>query len=71
MVNTAKIKGRMAELQIRQADLAKEMGISASTVCQKINNDRPMTLDEAERMSTLLGIVDAEFGAFFFAKQIA
>ena len=47
MVNTNKIKGRMRELEITQADVAKCLNIAQPTVNQKINNIRPFDLDEA------------------------
>lgn len=71
MINTRKIKGRMAELNIKQKDLAKATSLSPSTVCQKINGDRPVTLDEAEIFAEILNINDREYGEFFFAKEIA
>ena len=42
MINTNKIKGRMAELQITQKDVANSLGLAQPTINQKINNIRPM-----------------------------
>lgn len=67
MVNTNKIKGRMRELEITQADVAKCLNIAQPTANQKINNIRPFDLDEAEKFSSLLGINAGEFGTYFFA----
>lgn len=67
MVNTNKIKGRMKELEITQADVAKCLDIAQPTANQKINNVRPFDLDEAEKLSNLLGIESGEFGVYFFA----
>ena len=67
MVNTNKIKGRMKELEITQADVAKCLDIAQPTANQKINNVRPFDLDEAEKLSVLLGIESGEFGLYFFA----
>ncbi|MBR6337364.1 MAG: helix-turn-helix transcriptional regulator [Ruminococcus sp.] len=67
MVNTNKIKGRMKELEITQADVAKCLDIAQPTANQKINNVRPFDLDEAEKLSALLGIESGEFGLYFFA----
>jgi transcriptional regulator with XRE-family HTH domain len=67
MVNTNKIKGRMRELEITQADVAKCLNIAQPTVNQKINNIRPFDLDEAEKFSNLLGINAGEFSTYFFA----
>ena len=49
MVNANKIKGRMRELGITQADVAKFLNVAQPTVNQKINNIRPFDLDEAEK----------------------
>ena len=51
--NAEKIKARMAELNITQAGLAEYLGVATPTICQKINNLRPFTLDEAERVALL------------------
>lgn len=68
MINTNKIKGRMAEMRITQKEVAIELGIAQPTANQKINNIRPMDLEEAEKLSKLLKISPQEFGAYFFYK---
>lgn len=68
MVNTNKIKGRMREMKITQADVAKCLEIAQPTANQKINNVRPFDLTEAEKLSSLLDIDSGEFGKYFFAK---
>lgn len=68
MINSRKIKGRMAELEITQKRLAEIMGMSQATVSQKINNYRPMDLDEAEIMCRALQIEQKEFSEYFFYK---
>ena len=68
MLNVGKIRGRMAELHITQKSVAEALGLSPATVSQKLNRVRPMDLDEAEKLATLLGISDEEFGAYFFAR---
>lgn len=69
MINTNKIKGRMAEMQLTQKDIATSLGLAQPTVNQKINNVRPMDLDEAEKLSVLLNIPPEEFSAYFFYNQ--
>lgn len=71
MVNSKALKERAKQLGIRQKDIAEALGIRQSTVNQKINNVRPMMLDEAEVMATLLKISNDEFAAYFFAKEVA
>lgn len=67
MVNTNKLKGRMKELEITQFDVAKELKLSPPTVSQKLNNVRDFNLEEAEKLSDMLGIEVGEFGVYFFA----
>lgn len=71
MVNTNKIKGRMKEKEITQADVAKYLNIAQPTANQKINNIRPFDLDEAEKLAELLEINSGEFGNYFFSNEVA
>ena len=61
-----KIKGRLVELGMTQKDISSYLGISQPTVNQKINNIRPMGLDEAEKIADLLQISSEEFKEYFF-----
>ena len=71
MINTNKIKGRLRELGLTQADVAKKLNMAQATINQKINNARPMDLKEAELLSEILGIKPEEFGIYFFANEVA
>lgn len=62
MLNIAKVRGRMAELKLSQKDVAEALGIAVSTASQKLNRVRPMDLDEAEKLATLLKLEDNQFG---------
>ena len=66
MPNSDLIKRRLSELGMTQAQLAHAISMAAPTINQKINNLRPFTLDEAEKVATLLKIDDSEFGRYFF-----
>ena len=68
MVNTNKIKGRMAELGITQKDMAQSLSLAMPTISQKINNKRPMTLDEADKVADKLNIPDSDYATYFFVK---
>ncbi|MBS7174922.1 MAG: helix-turn-helix transcriptional regulator [Clostridiales bacterium] len=68
MINTDKVKGRMKEKRITQKMVADKLGIAQPTANQKINNIRPMTLSEAEILSSLLEIAPEEFGLYFFLQ---
>ncbi len=67
MPNTMLLKRKMEKQGITQAKLAQELHLATSTICQKINNIRPMSLEEAVKIARMLQIADEEFGAYFFA----
>lgn len=68
MPNTELLKKKMKQMHITQAQLAQKLGLAVPTVCQKINNNRPFSLDEAEIVATVLQIKDKDFSAYFFNK---
>lgn len=68
LVNTKKIKGRLAELGLTQKDVAKALNIAQPTANQKINNIRSMDLLEAEQLSNLLKLDPQDFQVYFFTK---
>lgn len=71
MLNVSKIKGRLAEMNLTQKDVANALGIALPTASQKINRVRPMDLDEAEKLAKLLQIQDSEFREYFFCSVVA
>ena len=71
MINSGKLKERAKNMGIRQQDMAAALGIKQSSVNLKINNVRPMGLDEAEKLAKLLAIPDEEFRVYFFATEVA
>ena len=68
MINTNKIKGRLAELGLTQKDVANALKVAQPTANQKINNIRPMDLEEAEKMAELLHINPEDFQTYFFMQ---
>ena len=71
MINSNKVKGRIVELGYTQKEAADYLGISQPTFNQKINNVRPMDVDEAERLAIFLKIADNEYGIYFFYQPVA
>jgi len=67
LINANKIKARIVELGMNQADIAEKMSMAQPTLSQKINNLRPMDLDEAEKLSKILSISESCFCDYFFA----
>lgn len=71
LINTSKIKGRLAELGLTQKDVSKALGIAQPTANQKINNNRPMDLSEAEKLGDLLKLSPNDFETYFFYTEVA
>lgn len=70
MVASDMIKGKIKESGMTQKIIAREMGLAQGTLSQKINNERPLFLDEACRLAEILGIKN-EFFTYFFAQKVA
>ena len=68
MLNTDRLKARMTEMRITQSQLTHEIGLATPTICQKLNNIRPLSLDEAEKVAYVLKIEDVDFGNYFFSR---
>lgn len=66
MINTNKLKGRMREKGITQADVAKYLELAQPTVNQKLNNLRSLSLEEAHKLAQLLEISSDDFPNYFF-----
>ena len=71
MINSGKVKGRIVELGLNQADVAKAIGMAQPTFNQKVNNIRPMDLDEAEKLAMVLKILPEEYNLYFFYTPVA
>ena len=66
MVDSRKIMQRASELGINQRIMAETIGIAQASMSLKINNKRPIMLDEAEKLQKLMQIPDADFCHYFF-----
>lgn len=69
MVNTLKIKARMVELGLTQKDIATALELATPTVNQKLNNKRPMNLNEANLIANILNIDSFQYLKYFFYNQ--
>ena len=70
MINTAKIKGRMAEKEETIQKLAPKIPCTPYTLGQQISNKKPMTITTAEKLAELLSITDEEFVEFFLHQKL-
>lgn len=66
MLNVPKVRGRLAEMNLTQRDVANALGVALPTASQKLNRVRPLNLDEAEKLAQLLKLEDKDFGEYFF-----
>lgn len=73
MVKTKEIKAQMQRVGITQAKLAEQLGMNASTLNRKINNEEGenLTVKEADRMATILFIPRDMLAGIFFAESVA
>ena len=67
MIDTIKIKKRMDDMGIKQKDLAALLGIATPTLNLKLNNKRPIDLEQAEMIASYLKISDKQYRDYFFA----
>lgn len=72
MINIPKLRGKIVENEMSISDLAEKMGISKSTLYQKINNNGvSFTIDEVVTISKVLNLSKDEFNNIFFADFVA
>ena len=66
----SKILGRIKECGFNQTKLAKQIGISVSTLSEKLNNKYAFTMKEINEICKTLGIPKLEIGIYFFAEKV-
>lgn len=66
MTATKKLKSKMVEAGITQAELAKILGISAQSMNYKINNKSEFKVSEIEAVAATLKIGNKD--EYFFAR---
>lgn len=68
--NYSKLLGRIRELGLNQEDVAKHIGISASTFNRKLNNYSDFTQPEIDAICELLNISKEKIGEYFFDVKV-
>lgn len=66
----SKLLGRMTEFGYTQDSLAKEIGISATTMSLKLNNRSFFGQREIRAICKVLKIDMCDIGAYFFAPKV-
>jgi len=68
MVETRKLKGKLVELGLTIADLAKALGVSTGTVYRKLQDPDRITVRDVRAISQTLELSADEMQAIFFAS---
>ena len=68
--NYSKLLGRMKECGFTQEKLAKEVGISVTTMSQKLNNKAHFYHPEMMKICKALNITGADVYAIFFTLEV-
>lgn len=65
MLNTEKIKKRMAELELKQEYVSSELKMTQGAFNLKLNNKRELKIDEMFAFGDLLEIDPLEYKSYF------
>lgn len=71
MINTKELKKLLIDKDLKVNDVATYVGKSYSNILLKINGKLPMSLNDAEKIQTLLGIEDSDFCFYFLSHERA
>ena len=70
MTNTLELKSIMVKKQYTLEKLAKEMGISTTTLSYKVNNKREFKSAEIHIIQKILNLSDEQKESIFFAFDV-
>jgi hypothetical protein len=65
----SKLLGRMREKKVTQVDLAKEIGLSETSINFSLGNKRPFKQDEISSICSFLAIPISEVEDYFFCRN--
>ena len=72
MTNMRKLKAKLVEMDLNVEALAKQLGMSVSTLYRKLNGDgETMFVSEANAIVSALGLTRDEALAIFFSELVA
>jgi len=66
MIDSNRLAGRIIAAGYTRTSLAKELGMSKNTLCDKVNGKRPFNTVEIQSMCEKLGITSCEEKAQIF-----
>ena len=67
-MNYAKLRGKIAESGMTQAQIASHLGISPNTMTKKMNNRAEFNLSEVAKLCSILAIKEATEKADIFLQ---
>lgn len=70
MFDYSKLKGKIKEVFDIQSNYAKALGLSETSVTNKLNNITNFTQTEIYETSKLLSISKEEIGLYFFTEKV-
>lgn len=72
MVNTDKLRGKIVERRMTVGDVADKIGVDRSTLYRRLNGfSGSFTIDEADKIATVLDLTPDELNRIFFAQYVA
>lgn len=72
MVNTNKLRGKIVERQMNIDTVATAVGLTPSTLYRRLNGGGgAFTIEEADKIASLLELSAEELSTIFFAQHVA
>lgn len=72
MVNVDKLKGKIVERRLSVEEVAASIGLNVSTLYRRLNSGGgTFTIEEADKIATLLDLTADELNKIFFAQYVA
>ena len=72
MVNIDKLRGKIVECRMTVEDVAKAVGINTDTLYRRLSGGGgTFTIDEADKIASLLELNADELNKIFFAQYVA
>lgn len=70
MTNREKLKGKIVENGMTQAQLAEILGIRITTLNYKVNNKSEFKASEIKKLADVLHLSNKEANIIFFANEV-
>lgn len=71
MCDVDKLRGKIVEKRMTQQELAEKVGISKSTLNRKLKNGDKITIEEANKITRVLGLTKEEALSIFLKATVA